>query len=142
MTLPSETERRDAVRTYSVSALFFRCVQPKNLEVIAMGEFTKMIVMHENEFYTRLLDFVYGALTDEERADKDILQGQLETWFEMLEWSEGVDGILVWHGKYGTMPEKLVWLDDANLFAEYALRILKDAEVTNYAQTTNNTAHR
>ena len=106
-----------------------------------MSEFTKMIVMSESEFYTRLSDFVFGALTDEERADEDVLRSELEIWFETLNWSEGVDGILVWHGKYGTMPEKLVWLDDANLFAEKALEILKE-EVINYAQDANNTAQR
>jgi hypothetical protein len=105
-----------------------------------MSEFTKMIVMHENEFYTRLLDFVFGSLTDEERADEDILRGELELWFETLKWSEGVDGVLIWHGGYGVAPTKLVWLDDADLFAEHALKILKDAEVTNYAQAANNTA--
>jgi len=106
-----------------------------------MSEFTKMIVMSENEFYTRLLDFVFGALTDEERDDEDVLRSELEMWFETLKWAEGVDGILVWYGKYGTMPEKLVWLDDASLFAEKALEILKE-EVTNYAQAANNTPER
>ena len=106
-----------------------------------MSEFTKMIVMHEDEFYMRLLDFLFGSLTDEERTDEDILRSELELWFETLKWSENTDGILVWHGKYGTMPEKLVWLDDASLFAEKALEFLKE-EVTNYAQAANNTAQR
>jgi len=104
-----------------------------------MSEFTKMIVMHENEFYTRLLDFVFGSLTDEELADEDILRSELELWFETLKWSEGVDGVLILHGSYGVAPTKLVWLDDADLFAEHALKILKE-EVTNYAQAANNTA--
>ena len=106
-----------------------------------MSEFTKMIVMHENEFHTRLLDFVFGALTDEERADEDVLRSELEIWFETLKWSEGVDGVLIWHGSYGVAPTKLVWLDDASLFAEHALEILKE-EVTNYAQAANNTTQR
>jgi len=107
-----------------------------------MSEFTKMIVMSESEFYMRLSDFVFGALTDEEWADEDILRSELEIWFETLKWSEGVDGVLIWHGSYGVAPIKLVWLDDADLFAEHALKILKDAEVINYAQAANNTTQR
>ena len=107
-----------------------------------MSEFTKMIVMHENEFYTRLSDFLLGALTDEERADEDVLRSELELWFETLKWAEGVDGVLVWYGKYGVAPTKLVWLDDADLFAEHALKMLKGAEVTDYAQAANNTPER
>jgi hypothetical protein len=100
-----------------------------------MGEFTKMIVMHEREFRMRIYDY-FDSLTDEERADIDFLRGEFSALFEMLCWMEKVDGILVWYGEYGVTPERLVWLDEADLFAEKALEILKE-EVTNYAQATN-----
>jgi hypothetical protein len=105
------------------------------------NEFNKMIVMHENEFHLRLYDFLFGSLTDEERADEDVLRSELEIWFETLRWAEGVDGVLVWYGKYGVSPTKLVWLDDADIFAEHALSILKE-EVTNYAKAANNATQR
>jgi hypothetical protein len=106
-----------------------------------MSEFTKMIVMHEDEFYMRLGDFLFGSLTDEERADENVLRSELEIWFETLRWAEGVDGVLIWYGKYGVSPTKLVWLDDADIFAEHALSILKE-EVTNYAKATNKSSQR
>ena len=105
-----------------------------------MSEFTKMIVMQEREFRTRIYDH-FGSLTDEERADIEVLKGEFYALFEMLCWMENVDGILVWCGEYGVAPERLIWLDEADLFVEKALEILKE-EVTNYAKAANNATQR
>jgi hypothetical protein len=105
-----------------------------------MSEFTKMIVMHEREFRIRIYDH-FWSLTDEECASIEVLRDELSAFFEMLCWMEKVDGILVWCGEYGVTPERLIWLDDADLFTEKALEVLKE-EVTNYAKAANKSSQR
>jgi hypothetical protein len=105
-----------------------------------MSEFTKMIVMHEREFRTRIYDH-FGSPTDEECTSSEVLKDEFYALFEMLCWMEDVDGILVWCGEYGVMPERLIWLDDADLFAEKALEVIKE-EVINYVQAANKSSQR